>query len=188
MTQYYNTSTEYEINSLKYKTSKYFSVRVSRWSEVLEASPACPSDNTSMKTKISTQHWYNDTDTGGKREHSVGNLPHCHLHSPQIQRRVAWASNIPEHYNAAVRTSNIAKYTSSHPTPLCLCIMLVSYVLLGVVSCVRFKVFQPNSASISNLFNAPPPPPQQMSTQIPLNKITQHSDTIDNQCKLPGHR
>jgi hypothetical protein len=102
-----------ESNSLKYKTWRCFSVRFSRWSEGFEASPARPSDSTSMKTKISTQHWCYENDMGQKREQSEGNTSHCHLYPPQIQRGLSSAPNIPEDCNTAVRTSNIAKYTLS---------------------------------------------------------------------------
>jgi hypothetical protein len=34
------------------------------WSEGSHASPACPSDNSSITMKMSTEHWWNDTDRG----------------------------------------------------------------------------------------------------------------------------
>jgi hypothetical protein len=44
--------------------------------ECPQASPACPSENISIK--MSVEHWRNDTD-GGKRKHSEKNLLHCHI-------------------------------------------------------------------------------------------------------------
>jgi hypothetical protein len=74
----------YEFSPLTAKRKwKYYSIQLSPISErtqILEgsqASPACPSDTSSVKMKMGMEHWWNDTDrgnwsTGRETLYSVG--------------------------------------------------------------------------------------------------------------------
>jgi hypothetical protein len=43
-----------------------------------QSSAACPSQESSINIKMSTEHWWNDTDRGNPK-YSEENLTHCHF-------------------------------------------------------------------------------------------------------------
>ena len=63
-----------------------------RYFEGSQASPACPSDKTNIKTKMSGVHWYSDTDRG-KRKHREKTPVTVSLCLPEVSDGLTRGSN-----------------------------------------------------------------------------------------------